>query len=115
LNTTFPVTFPGGIVYQIGGRPLCSDAKLAKIFPELASSIHDNKLKEYEDGYQMTEEEAEDHVQRMENQVLGIVKHFNEGVDSDTFLVDTYSYAECIKIWNGQAETGGKKKTTEIV
>ena len=113
MSTTFPVTFPGDKVYQIGGRPLCSDAKLVKVFPELSKSIKDNELKDYPEDHEMSGEEADEMMEKMEGQILGIVKHFNEGVDSDSFLTDSYSYGEALKVWNGQAELDGKKKTVE--
>ena len=92
MSLRFPVTFPNGKTYEIGGIPLCSKDKLSKIAPDLFNAT--NKLAE--------------NSEELEEQAFQIVKFFNPDVEKDDFLVDSYSLNELMLIWSGQKDQ--KKK-----
>jgi len=89
----FPVTLPNGQTYRIGGCPLCSPEKLARIAPELAAAT----LKEADTN------------DDLEEQAFQIVKFFNPDIDRDSFLIDLYAYRRIQEIWIGNGEP--EKKT----
>lgn len=113
MSTTFDVTFPGGVVYQIGGRPLCSKEKLQKVFPNLYTAIYDNDIQEYDESHELTIEEAEKKEAETTKMIFGIVDHFNEDVNEETFLIDLYCVNETLKVWMGLGEQGEKKNTQQ--
>ena len=93
---TFPVILPSGAEVQVGGEPLGSDEKLKRLFPDLWAAVLSRNLGDLKDNAEL------------EAYCFAIVKHFNPGVQADTFCIDHYSAREIIRIWMGQADD--KKK-----
>ena len=90
----YPVLFPNGKTYNIGGIPLCSEEKFKKIAPDLCDAREKD----------LTNTDA------IENLVFQIVKFFHPDADKDTFLVDHYTLKEVMDIWSGQILDEDKKK-----
>jgi len=96
---TFPVTLPDGKIVEIGGEPLGSNEKLQRKFPDFYEHVLSKDISTF------TNADFEDYC-------FHIVKHFNNDIDYDDFIVDNYTIREIVKIFMGQ-EPGvvdGKKK-----
>jgi len=88
--TRFPVQFPTK-EYMIGGKPLASEEKMARMFPELVAA--QKVVNDTPEG-----KETNDMIEEL---IFQIVRLFNGDIEKEFFMYDKYSSKETFNIWNG--------------